>query len=89
MRSLIALLLAAPAAAQAPAWTVHGDAAGDSFGFALCATGDWDGDGVVDGGDIGLFLIEWKTKDSPADFDGDGIVGGGDLGLLLIAFGDC
>jgi len=48
MRSLIALLLAAPAAAQAPAWTVHGDAAGDSFGFALCAAGDWDGDGVVD-----------------------------------------
>lgn len=50
---------------------------------------DLNGDGVVDGGDIGLFLIEWKTKDSPADFDGDGIVGGGDLGLLLIAFGDC
>ena len=50
---------------------------------------DLNGDGVVDGGDIGLFLIEWKTKDSPADFDGDGSVGGGDLGLLLIAFGDC
>ena len=50
---------------------------------------DLNGDGVVDGGDIGLFLIEWQTKDSPADFDGDGIVGGGDLGLLLIAFGGC
>lgn len=50
---------------------------------------DLNNDGVIDGGDIGLFLIEWQSEDSIADFDGDGIVGGGDLGLLLIAFGDC
>jgi len=48
MRKLLILLLAAPAAAQAPAWTVHGTAAGDGFGFALSAARDWDADGVVD-----------------------------------------
>ncbi|MEC9051681.1 MAG: integrin alpha, partial [Actinomycetota bacterium] len=48
MRLLFTFLLALPAAAQAPAWTVHGSAAGDSFGFALSAAGDWDSDGVVD-----------------------------------------
>ena len=50
---------------------------------------DLNGDGVVNGSDIGLFLVEWQTTNSAADFDGDGFVGGSDLGLLLSAFGDC
>lgn len=50
---------------------------------------DLNDDGIIDGADIGLFLIEWQSEDSVADFDGDGIVGGGDLGLLLTAYGGC
>ena len=44
---------------------------------------DLNGDGVIDGGDMGKVLADWGMSKSPADFNGDGIVNGGDLGLLL------
>ena len=44
---------------------------------------DLNGDGVVDGGDLGEVLADWGMSESPADFNADGIVNGGDLGLLL------
>ncbi|MCH2162867.1 MAG: FG-GAP repeat protein, partial [Phycisphaerales bacterium] len=48
---------------------------------------DLNGDGVVDGADMGLMLSMWgpcpDPSDCPADLNGDGIVGGGDIGLLL------
>lgn len=51
---------------------------------------DLNGDGKVDGGDIGLLLAAWGTATgSSADLDGDGIVSGADLGLLLAAWGPC
>ena len=52
---------------------------------------DLDGDGRVDGADMGLFLIAWGPCSGfcPADFNGDGLVDGGDLGLLLLEFGAC
>jgi len=45
--------------------------------------GDIDGNGIVDGADLGALLGAWGTSDPAADLDGDGTVGGGDLGLLL------
>jgi len=49
---------------------------------------DLDGNGVVDGGDLGLLLGQWGT-DGSADFDGNGVVNGADLGILLGAWGPC
>jgi hypothetical protein len=46
---------------------------------------DLNGDGVVNGGDLGLMLVGWDTA-GPGDINGDGIVNGADLGLLLIAW---
>ena len=45
--------------------------------------GDLDGDGRVDGIDLGLMLVAWGTDDPEANLDGLGLVGGPDLGLLL------
>ncbi len=47
--------------------------------------GDIDGDGQVDGGDLGLQLADWGG-DGPGDLNGDGVVDGADLGLLLSGF---
>lgn len=60
----------------------------DSDGPAPCP-GDLDGDGKVDGADLGLLLGLWGTNDAGADLNGDGKVDGGDIGLLLGSFGDC
>ncbi len=49
--------------------------------------GDLDGDGIVDGADLGLLLSAWNTT-GPGDLNGDGIVDGADLGLLLSAWDD-
>jgi len=47
---------------------------------------DLNGDGVVDGADLGLLLGQWGA-DGPADLNDDGVVDGADLGLLLGAWG--
>ena len=51
--------------------------------------GDLNGDGRVDGGDLGLLLSVWGTSDPAADLNESGTVDGGDLGLLLSAWGPC
>ncbi len=45
--------------------------------------GDLDGDGIVDGEDLGVLLSLWGSDDPLADLNGDGIVDGEDLGILL------
>lgn len=49
--------------------------------------GDVNGDGVVDGADLGLLLTAWGAcgtpSNCPADLDGNGVVDGADLGTLL------
>ncbi len=58
---------------------------------ATCTTtcdGDINGDGVVNGADLGLLLNQWGGPGS-ADINGDGVVDGADLGLLLAAWGPC
>ncbi len=48
---------------------------------------DLDGDGQVDGADLGLLLGAWGT--TSADLNDDGTTDGADLGLLLAAWGPC
>lgn len=52
--------------------------------------GDLDGDGLVDGADVGALLSAWgpcpKDAACPADLDGDGEVGDADIGLMLGAW---
>jgi hypothetical protein len=45
---------------------------------------DLNGDGVVDGADLGLLLGAWGTAE--ADLNGDGATDGADLGILLAAW---
>lgn len=48
--------------------------------------GDLDGDCIVGGGDLGIFLASWGTADPATDFNMDGVTNGIDLGLLLSLF---
>jgi hypothetical protein len=51
---------------------------------------DLNGDGFVDGNDLGLLLAAWGTcgeAPCPADLTGDGFVDGNDLGQLLASWG--
>lgn len=52
---------------------------------------DLDGDGAVDGQDLGLLFVAWGVCSDPctADLDGDSVVDGQDLGLLFAAWGAC
>lgn len=45
--------------------------------------GDLNGDGRVDGEDLGSLLSVWGSGDLAADLTGDGVVDGNDLGALL------
>ncbi|MCE9620085.1 MAG: hypothetical protein K8R92_09245 [Planctomycetes bacterium] len=52
--------------------------------------GDLDGSGEVDGGDIGLVLLDFgPCPGCMTDLDGSGEVDGGDIGLVLLSFGAC
>ena len=44
---------------------------------------DLNGDGTVDGADLGLLLAQWGSSGS-GDLNGDGTVDGGDIGLMLV-----
>jgi hypothetical protein len=48
--------------------------------------GDLNGDGFVNGADLGLMLVAWGpcNRDCTADLDQNGTVDGADLGLLLV-----
>jgi uncharacterized protein (DUF2141 family) len=48
--------------------------------------GDLNGDGRVDGNDLGILLASWSNA-GPGDLNGDGVVNGDDLGILLGAWG--
>lgn len=70
----------------------RGSFAGANRAFLLTpvAAEDLDGDGSVDGTDLGALLAAWgRCDDVPscvADITGDGIVDGADLGALLAAW---
>ncbi len=48
--------------------------------------GDVNGDGSVDGADLGLLLASWGPCECNEDLNGDGVVDGADLGLLLASW---
>ncbi|MFG0276179.1 MAG: endonuclease/exonuclease/phosphatase family protein [Phycisphaerales bacterium] len=56
------------------------------FAFPPSGDPDLNGDGVVDGADLGLLLGAWGSA-GPTDLNGDGVTDGADLGLLLGAWG--
>jgi hypothetical protein len=49
---------------------------------------DFNGDGVVDGTDLGTLFAGWGQP-GPTDIDGNGTTDGADLGTLLFAWGAC
>ena len=58
--------------------------AGAAVSWLVDATvlGDLNGDGLVNGADLGGLLGAWGTP-GPGDLDGNGIVNGADLGIML------
>lgn len=75
-----------PNAIYTPAFVVLGEP--DRPVVILCPA-DFDADGSVGGGDLGVLLGAWGTASSGLDLDGDGVIGGGDLGIVLGAWGPC
>jgi hypothetical protein len=60
------------------------------FGAASTCAADLDGDGLVDGSDLGIMLGTWGAcSGCDADLDGDGLVDGSDLGIMLGSWGAC
>ena len=51
--------------------------------FEVGVPADLNGDGVVNGADLGLLLVDFGGSGA-ADLNGDGIVNGADLGLMLV-----
>jgi hypothetical protein len=51
--------------------------------LACGPTGDLNGDGVVNGADLGILLGSFGATSGPGDLNGDGVVNGADLGILL------
>lgn len=62
-----------------------------SPGLPACCIGNLNGDGAVDGADLGILLNLWGTCPAPcpADLNRDGLVDGADLGALLAGWGPC
>ncbi|HMN97215.1 MAG TPA: CotH kinase family protein [Phycisphaerales bacterium] len=62
------------------------------YAAPICSVvpGDLNGDGIVDGADLGILLGSWgpcaECADCPADLNGDCAVDGADLGVLLGAW---
>jgi hypothetical protein len=50
---------------------------------------DLNADGVIDGADLGVMLLDWGSTSSSSDLDGNGIVDGADLGVMLLDWGGC
>lgn len=82
-----------PAAAGTPCENAN-SFAGSSFGLVFDilgeagpTPGDFDGDGDVDGADMGQFFALWGTSDPAADYDGNGNVDGADFGMFLQYWG--
>lgn len=50
---------------------------------------DLDGDGSVDGADLGILLSNWNQESPQCDLNMNGIVDGADISLLLAAWKRC
>ena len=56
-----------------------------SHGGVLGEPADLNGDGRVDGADLGLLMLGWGQGGS-TDLNGDGTTDGADFGLLLLGW---
>ncbi|MEE2971756.1 MAG: hypothetical protein VX672_01400 [Planctomycetota bacterium] len=61
------------------------------FGEPVTCPEDFNGDGTVNGQDLGFLLVQWScTGSCEADLNGDLVVDGADIGIFIAAFGgDC
>ncbi|MCH2161870.1 MAG: right-handed parallel beta-helix repeat-containing protein [Phycisphaerales bacterium] len=67
-----------------------GDGVPDSCVFTQSCREDANGDGYVDGADLGLLIASWgSATPCSVDINGDGQVNGADLGLLVARWGAC
>ncbi|MCA9286004.1 MAG: MBL fold metallo-hydrolase [Phycisphaerales bacterium] len=53
---------------------------------AGCGLGDLDGNGTVDGADLGMLLASWG-RGGAGDLDANGTIDGADLGIMLASWG--
>ena len=97
-KPLSMLLLTQLSFAQAPAWTINGESAGDNFGFALVTADDWNSDGVADllvgspgvdgvGPDTGRITL-FSGATGAKLFEVDGLNAGDRAGRSVAALGD-
>ena len=54
-----------------------------------CEAIDFNGDGILDNGDIGSFVALFLASDLSADINGDGILDNGDIGAFVALFLSC
>ncbi|MFT5423820.1 MAG: hypothetical protein ACI89L_001609 [Phycisphaerales bacterium] len=54
-----------------------------------CLAIDFNGDGILDNGDIGAFVTAFLTGNLSADINGDGILDNGDIGAFVQLFLGC
>jgi hypothetical protein len=70
--------------------TADGESASASVTIGGVIPGDLNGDGIVNGADLGILLLAWgpcpPRAQCPADLNGDDAVDGADLGALLLAW---
>lgn len=71
--------------------TYHPNSVTVQFPGASANPADLNGDGVVNGADLGMLLAGWgdctESPCCPADLNGDGVVNGADLGTVLANWG--
>ncbi len=84
------ILTQADAAAAGAMWQGIGTTCTDANGNGIADAcepdsipGDLNGDGAVNGADLGALLGAWGTADAVADLTDNGVVDGADLGILL------
>ncbi len=73
-----------PFGATSYEWPVNMNGSASACAGAVCP-GDFNGDGMRDGADLGTLLAGWGT--AGGDVNGDGLTDGADLGGLLAIFG--
>jgi len=70
---------------DSPAWLLDRDPTLGIEPSTICPA-DMNGDGVVDNGDIGAFIVAFLSGDPRADFNLDGLLDNGDIGAFVAEF---
>lgn len=75
--------------ATGAAWGNHDIVYWEYTPFSDVCVGDFNGDGVVNGTDLGVLLGNWGSDLNLFDLNGDDIVNGQDVGFMLANWGPC